>query len=173
MKITKAILPAAAIALAAGLTACGSTLAPTGAPRSVVTVTAKPTPAVTKTVTPTPTPTVTKTVAPAAPAPVTPAPQLLNAQAVVTQYYADINAGDYADAWNLGGDNIGGSGYYGWVAGYGTTASVSLNSWSNFSSNQVTVQLVATQDNGAVYTYTGTYTVQGGVIVSANIVQNS
>jgi hypothetical protein len=59
MKITKAILPAAAIVLAAGLAACGTTAA-AAAPRAAVTVIATPTPTVT--VTPTPTPTETKTV---------------------------------------------------------------------------------------------------------------
>jgi len=52
MKITKAILPAAAIVLAAGLAACGTTIAPVAAPKATITVTS----------TPTPTPTVTKTV---------------------------------------------------------------------------------------------------------------
>lgn len=76
MKITKAILLAAAIVLAGGLAACGTT-APAAAPKAAVTVTARPVP----TVTVTPTPTVTKTVAPvptrtvyvAPPAPVIPA----------------------------------------------------------------------------------------------------
>jgi hypothetical protein len=52
MKIIKAILPAAAIILAAGLAACGTTTAPAAAPKAAITVTS----------TPTPTPTVTKTV---------------------------------------------------------------------------------------------------------------
>jgi hypothetical protein len=54
MKITKAILPAAAIVLAAGLAACGTTTAKAAAPKAAITVTPTPTP--------TPTPTVTKTV---------------------------------------------------------------------------------------------------------------
>ena len=169
-----------ALALIGGLAACGASESPAAAPTVRVTQTVAPTPTVTKTVTPpTPTPTVTKTVAPAptktvyvAPAPAAPAPQLLNAEAVVTQFYADINDGDFSDAWNLGGKNIGGSDYAGWVAGYDTTAGVALNTWSYFGSDQVTVQLVATQDDGAVYDYTGTYIVEGGQIVSADIVQN-
>jgi serine/threonine-protein kinase len=66
MKITKAILPAAAIVLAAGLSACGTTIAPAAAPKATVTVTSTPAPTpkatVTVTSTSTPTPTVTKTV---------------------------------------------------------------------------------------------------------------
>jgi hypothetical protein len=77
MKITKAILPAAAIVLAAGLAACGSTPAPAAAPRPAVTVTATPTPTVTRTVTPTPTPTVTKTKTVVTPVYVAPAPPAL------------------------------------------------------------------------------------------------
>ena len=76
MKITKAILLAAAVFLAAGLAACGST-GPAVAPKVAVTVTATPVP----TVTVTPAPAVTRTVAPvptrtvyvAPPAPVIPA----------------------------------------------------------------------------------------------------
>ena len=76
MKITKAILLAAAVFLAAGLAACGST-GPAAAPKAAVTVTATPVP----TVTVTPIPAVTRTVAPvptrtvyvAPPAPVIPA----------------------------------------------------------------------------------------------------
>jgi hypothetical protein len=98
-------------------------------------------------------------------------PGLTNSDAVVMQYYQDITNGDYADAWNLGGNNIGGSDYAGWAAGYANTTSIYLNSYSDFGSDQVSVDLVSTQTDGSVSTYTGTYTVANGVIVAAQITQ--
>jgi len=123
-----------------------------------------------------PVPTVTVTARPAVPvaapaAPVAPAPALTDASAVVDQYYADITAQDYWAAWLLGGDNIGGGSYPGWVAGFGTTESVTLGTFSDWGASQVQVTLSALQDDGSVNTYVGTYTVAGGVIVAASIVQ--
>jgi hypothetical protein len=89
----------------------------------------------------------------------------------VQQFYQDINNGDYSDAWALGGDNIGGTNYSAWAAGYDTTVSVSLGTFSAFGSDQVQASLSALQSDGTTNTYEGTYTVSGGVIVAANIVQ--
>jgi len=174
MRKNQILASLAGIALIGGLAACSAS-APAAAPVVHVTqtVTAKPTPTVT--ITAKPTPTVTKTVAPKViyVAPPARAPELLNAQAVVTQYYADINDGDFADAWNnLGGSIIAGPDYNGWVAGFDTTASISLSSWGYFGSDQVTVILTSVQTDGSVQYYTGTYTVENGEIVSASIVQN-
>jgi hypothetical protein len=116
---------------------------------------------------------------PQAPAPSQQAPQgsrapTQNAEAVVTQFYQDITNHDYQAAWALGGDNLnGGAGYDKWVAGYATTASISLGTFSSSGSDQVTVSLSADQTDGSTTTYQGTYTVQNGVIVSANITQTS
>jgi hypothetical protein len=109
------------------------------------------------------------------PAPASPAqPSVTDASAVVSQFYADISDGDYQDAWNLGGGNIsGGVPYAQWAAGYATTASIDLGTVSNFGPGQVQAALVATQDDGTVKTYEGTYTVANGVIVSADITQTS
>jgi len=152
---------AAGIVLAGGVAACG-TAAPS-VPAAVATVT----------VAPTPTLTITKTVISSPAAPAAPAPDLVNAQAVVTQFYADINNDDFADAWNIGGDNIAGTGYDAWVAGFAHTNSVSLDSWGYFGSDEVTVDLTAPQADGSVLTYQGTYTVESGVIVSASIIETS
>jgi hypothetical protein len=43
---------------------------------------------------------------------------------------------------------------------------------SYFGSGQVQTVLSALQTSGAVYSYTGTYTVQNGIIVGAHIVQD-
>ena len=174
MKLNQVIaIPAIALAAGLGLAACGSAKAPAAAPAVTHTVTAPA--AAAKPTTPAPTtaaPAPAKTVyvqAPAAPAP-EPA-YFTNSTAVVQQFYQDINNGNYSEAWALGGDNIGGSDYAGWVAGYDTTVSVSLGTFSAFGSDQVQASLSASQSDGSTNTYEGTYTVSGGVIVAATIVQ--
>ena len=121
--------------------------------------------------------TVTVPPAPAAPqaqAPAAPAnPQLTNGVSVVLQFYADLNSHNYAAAWNLGGFNIGGSDYNGWVAGYATTASIDVSSYGTWNDGTVWADISATQTDGSVRTYSGTYTVSNGAIVSANISQTS
>jgi len=108
---------------------------------------------------------------PAAPAP---APAFTNASAVVAQYYQDLNDHDYAAAWALGGDNLnGGAGYSAWAAGYATTASIDLGTYGTWSDGTVWANITATQTDGSVRTYYGTYTVANGVIVSAHITQTS
>ena len=91
--------------------------------------------------------------------------------AVVTQFYADITAQNYGAAWALGGDNLAGTSYASWVAGYGTTAAIAVTAAENFGSDQATASISATQSDGSVRNYSGTYTVQDGVIVSAQITQ--
>ena len=125
---------------------------------------------------PVPVPTVTVTAQAAVPAaapaaPVAPAPAFTDASAVVDQYYADITAQSYWAAWLLGGDNIGGGSYSGWVAGFDATESITLGTFSDWGASQVQVTLSALQDDGSASTYVGTYTVAGGVIVAASIVQ--
>jgi hypothetical protein len=113
--------------------------------------------------------------APAQPAPAQPAPQFANATAVVSQFYQDITDHNYSAAWALGGDNISnGATYATWVAGYAdTTASIALGTASDFGADQVQAALVATQLDGSVKTYQGTYTVENGVIAVADIIQSS
>ena len=108
---------------------------------------------------------------PAAPAP---APAFTNASAVVAQYYQDLNDHNYAAAWALGGDNLnGGVGYSAWAAGYATTASIDLGTYGTWSDGTVWANITATQTDGSVRTYYGTYAVANGVIVSAHITQTS
>ena len=141
------------------------------------------TPAPTKTVTAPPSPVPTKTVT-APPAPVqTPAwqqpssapvvqPQFTNGSAVVAQYYQDITDHNYSAAWAMGGSNVsGGVGYDAWVAGYATTASITMYNSSNWGSGEVTTYLSAVQSDGSTRTYYGTYYVTNGVITNASIAQ--
>jgi len=172
-----AVLVAGVITAAA---ACGGSTAlqaGSATPSSVtpvitVTRTAQPPPSTSTSTAPRPasagavTVTATPTQAPAAPT----AP-LTNASAVVSQYYQDITNHDYASAWALGGDNIAGESYSQYVAGFSTTASISLGTVSDFGSNQVSAVLYATQTDGTVKVYDGTYTVSNGELVGASITQ--
>jgi hypothetical protein len=135
---------------------------------TVLTVTPKPRAV---TVTDTPTAATAPANAPASPPAQAPNPGLSDPVAVVTQFYADISAGDYSAAWALGGDNIAGTDYTNWVAGYGTTASISVSSAEDFGSDQASATISAVQTDGSVRNYHGTYTVQNGVIVGADITQ--
>lgn len=109
-----------------------------------------------------------------APAPAAPAPHLTNASAVVAQFYQDLNDKDFQGAWALGGDNLsGGVGYSAWVAGYSTTAEIDLGTYGTWNDGTVWANITATQTDGSVKTYYGTYTVSDGAIVSAHIAQTS
>jgi hypothetical protein len=150
---------------------------PTAAPRS-----AAPTPAVTKTVTMTPTAAPT-TAAPAAPAtsaaPVAPAaapagdPNVTQPWAVVSAYYGDIESGDYAGAWALLDSGLTtGQTYQQFVDGFACTGSQDLTETGQ-SGDQVSFDLAATDDcTGAVQNFSGTDTVQGGLIVAADVSQD-
>ena len=180
MKLNKVVaIPAIALAAGISLAACGSSKAPAAASAAIHTVTAAPaaTPKASPTTAPPkatsapPTPAPAKTVyVPATPAPAQPA-YFTNSTAVVQQFYQDINNGDYSAAWALGGVNISSSNEAEWAAGYDTTVSVSLGTFSALGSDQVQASLSALQSDGTTNTYEGTYTVSGGVIVAANIVQ--
>ncbi|MGW7002682.1 hypothetical protein ACWGCW_07600 [Streptomyces sp. NPDC054933] len=92
---------------------------------------------------------------------------------MVSQYYQDITDHDYAAAWALGGTNIAGTTYDQWVAGFATTASITLGSVSDFGASKVNAVLYATQADGTVKVFDGTYTVSNGVLVGASIRKES
>jgi hypothetical protein len=150
---------------------------PIATPRS-----AAPTPAVTKTVTMTPT-AASATAAPAAPAttaaPVAPAaapagdPNVTQPWAVVSAYYGDIESGDYAGAWALLDSGLTtGQTYQQFVDGFACTGSQDLTETGQ-SGDQVSFDLAATDDcTGAVQDFSGTDTVQGGLIVAADVSQS-
>jgi cytoskeletal protein RodZ len=89
--------------------------------------------------------------------------------ATVRAYIAAINGHHYARAWKLGGQSSGGS-YSEFVSGFSTTAKDSLTI-ASVSGDVVTAQLTAQQTDGTVASYQGTYTVEHGVIVGADVVQ--
>ncbi len=88
-------------------------------------------------------------------------------RATVRKYFAAINAHDYAKAWALGGKNIASS-YSSFAAGFSDTARDKLMVVSVVG-DVVTVKLAATQTDGTVQHYQGTYTVANGVITQGHI----
>jgi hypothetical protein len=160
--------PAAHVATPAAHT--GTLPAPTVTVTHIVTHTVKPKPSATS-LPASSSPSSVPVQQPAAPA----QPPMTNPTSVVLQYYQDITDHDYSGAWALGGDNLsGGMSYSTWVAGYqDTTASISVISYGTWSSDEVWADIIAMQLDGSVRTYSGTYTVQGGVMVAANITRSS
>jgi hypothetical protein len=186
MKIGYATAALAAALL--GLAACATPgtvteLAPSTASHSATPAARSPAPApvVTKTVTTTPTAAPTPA-APAAPAttaapvapPAAPAadPNVTQPWAVVSAYYGDIESGDYAGAWALLNSGLTtGQTYQQFADGFSCTGSQDLSeNWA--SGDQVNFNLTATDDcTGAVQDFSGTDTVQGGLIVAADVSQ--
>jgi tRNA A-37 threonylcarbamoyl transferase component Bud32 len=87
--------------------------------------------------------------------------------ATVQAFFTAINSRDYAKAWTLGGQDTGQS-YQSFVQGFASTAHDDLTIVS-VSGNIVTIQLAATQTNGTVQNYQGTYTVNNGTITASHI----
>jgi hypothetical protein len=87
----------------------------------------------------------------------------------VIAYYDAINRRDFATAWSLGGSRIaGGGGYAKYVNGFATT------SWDTVTvtdvrGGTVSIVLSAVQTDGSTRTFSGTYTISGGVIAGSHI----
>ncbi|MEX2970158.1 hypothetical protein [Streptomyces sp. C184] len=101
-----------------------------------------------------------------------PSPSPEDASAVVKEFYQDINTRNFSAAWGLGGKNIGGSSFSRWKSGYDTTAYISLSAVNTEDTGKVRAILNATQNNGSVKVFHGTYTVSDGAIVSADITED-
>jgi hypothetical protein len=108
-------------------------------------------------------------ITPTSPAPATSQSSASSPASVVQAYFAAINAGNYEEAWSLGGDNLGQS-YTQFVTGFSNTATDSV-SIASTSGNTVSVDLTSTQKDGSQQQFTGTYTVSGQAISSASITQ--
>ena len=89
--------------------------------------------------------------------------------AVVEAYFAAIDAGNYEEAWALGGENLGES-YSQFAAGFANTATDTVEILST-SGSAVSVDLTAIQTDGTQQQFTGTYTVTGQTITGASITQ--
>ncbi|HEX3514886.1 MAG TPA: hypothetical protein VHT26_12885 [Trebonia sp.] len=184
----------ATVAVGAGLvvlTACGTapvTVMESPPAHSAATAAADPaptkTPASTKTVvkyrtvvaTPSTVPSTTVAAPPAAPSPVAPQQpadqNVTDPWAVVSAYYGDIESGNYEQAYALiGYGTTTGQSYQQFAAGFACTGSQAVTeNWD--SGNQVNFNLAAGDScTGATQYYTGTDTVQNGIIVAADVVQ--
>ncbi len=84
--------------------------------------------------------------------------------AVVESYLTSVNARNWAQAWQLGGKNLGQS-YSQMVAGYRQTSRV-LISHLAVSGDAVSVKALAYETDGAVQRYALNYDVRDGVIVA-------
>lgn len=154
-----------------------TTAPPSAAPRS-----AAPTPAATKTVIRYREVTATPSAAAPAPGPAAPAttrapaadPNVTDPWAVVSAYYGDIESGDYAGAWALLDSGMTtGQTYQQFVDGFACTGSQALTETGS-SGDEVSFDLAATDNcTGAVQNFSGTDTVQGGLIVAADVSQTS
>jgi serine/threonine protein kinase len=99
----------------------------------------------------------------------TPASAVLGPAATVRAYYAAINSRDYPRAWQLiGGTKTQTTDYNTFVKGFNGTQSDQVTIVS-VTGNVVTVNLAATQTDGTVKNYQGTYTVTNGVISQSHI----
>ena len=100
-------------------------------------------------------------------------PNVTDPWAVVSAYYGDIESGDYAGAWALLDSGMTtGQTYQQFVDGFSCTGSQALTeNWQ--SGDQVNFDLAATDNcTGAVQDFSGTDTVQGGLIVAADVSQS-
>lgn len=85
----------------------------------------------------------------------------------VESYFDAVNAQDYERAWELGGKNLAGS-WGAYVDGFADTLDTSVSVLGSEGST-VSVRLEATQTDGSLKEFAGTYTVRDGQIVSADI----
>jgi hypothetical protein len=103
------------------------------------------------------------------PAPGYVAPVDTAAARTVVAYYDAINRRDFTTAWSLGGSRIaGGGGYAKYANGFATTAWDTLTV-TDVRGNTVHVVLSAVQTDGSTRTFSGTYTVSGGVIAGSHM----
>ena len=89
-------------------------------------------------------------------------------RAVVKAYYDAVNSQNYARAWqlNLSAHQLGDYSHF--VQGFSTTQHVTVTS-TNVSGDTVYVQFASLHTDGTTYYFSGSYTVQNGKIVGANI----
>ena len=113
--------------------------------------------------------------APPAAAPPQPQPpdqNVTDAWAVVSAYYGDIESGNYAQAYALIGNGATtGQSYQQFASGFSCTGAQAVSeNWD--SGDQVNFNLAAGDTcTGATTYYTGTDTVDNGIIVTANVSQ--
>ena len=122
----------------------------------------------------TPPPVVVRVPAPAPPVPEPAPPQASDAWAVASAYYADLQSSDYTQAWVLmNNGNTLPQTYSQFVNGFNDTDNSSIT-WSedSESGNTVSIDISALKiSTDTTQYFTGTYTVDNGVITDANVTQ--
>ncbi|MFJ1584437.1 excalibur calcium-binding domain-containing protein [Streptomyces sp. NPDC088197] len=150
---------AAACGSTDGNSSAGVTVAPSAPGATVTTTVTTPNP---PPATPTPIPTAPTTTTTA-----TPTATATDPTTVVSDYFAAINARDFGRAWALGGKNVSSS-YSAFVDGFSSTSEDVVTVLASTPST-VTVHLDATQTDGTVKSFEGTYSVDGGRITGASV----
>jgi hypothetical protein len=172
MFVNLKIICLAAVSGVVALAGCGSVGHSAVAKHAAVTrtVTVKPSKARSS---PSPRPTATKTAVPA-PAPSATSPagvQAVTPWAVVSEYYGDIESGDYAGAYALlSSGSVTGQTFQQFEDGFACTSYENLRDLGT-TGNTVSISLDATECDGTVNHYQGTYTIQNGLITAADITQ--
>jgi serine/threonine protein kinase len=90
--------------------------------------------------------------------------------AVVIAFYRAVNKHNYARAWQLNTAAHSLSSYAGFKQGYAQTARDTVTI-TGVSGDVVSIQLASAQTDGTTKYFQGSYTVRGGIIVSASIQQ--
>ena len=170
----KLLWPLAVVIVSAILGAAGLLVAhigppaPAAPPEKIATLrpTASPAPAPTTTNTASSTPRATITPRPTA----RPRPPLTDPWAVVSAYYRAVDSHNYAQAWALINSGLAtGQTYQQFVAGYACTGSEQPTKLDQ-SGHQVNFNLTVVNDcTGTAQYYSGTDTVRGGKIVTADV----
>jgi hypothetical protein len=90
------------------------------------------------------------------------------AGAVITGYYQAVNNHDYAKAWQINSAAHSISDYTHFVQGFSSTQQVTVTI-TNVIGDVVYVQIASLHKDGTTRYFSGSYTVQNGMIVVANI----
>jgi hypothetical protein len=108
-----------------------------------------------------------------APAPVYVAPVQTDPWAVLSEYYGDIDSQNYSAAWDLLSASMQAQlgPYDAWTAGYASTGSQTLS--ENWESGDTVSANIAAVDTatGATQYFSGSWTVDNGLITSASVTQ--
>ena len=108
-----------------------------------------------------------------APAPVYTPPVPTDPWAVLSEYYGNIESGNYSAVWNLLGPSMQAqlSPYYPWTAGYANTGAQTLTeNWE--SGDKVSANIAAVDTaTGDTQHFSGNWTVDNGLITSASVTQ--
>ena len=108
-----------------------------------------------------------------APAPVYIPPVQTDPWAVLSEYYGDIDSGNYSAAWNLLSPSMQAQDgpYHSWTAGYADTGAQTLTeNWESGDEVSANIAAVDTATGDTQY-FSGSWTVDNGLITSASVTQ--